>query len=225
MNPLSGNNLSLWKLDAVEGLIETACARNCTLNVTQSLKEVTNYESNNWQEFKPDLQSWTMQVDGLVANQEYSYWKMLRDQKTRAKFFFQFIVDEGAGGFYVVSGYAFIVNFTMSGPQKDVATYQMSLQGTGSYSITDTPIPPSGGDMTYRTYYQATGGETSFVVTALINCNALLYASRGGIDGTDIITSGTPTGGEFKIDISTGTIYIDNTNPAVPGEWFNFLYR
>jgi predicted secreted protein len=225
MNPLSGNNLSLWKLDAVEGLIETACARNCTLQVNQALKEVTNYESNNWQEFKPDLQSWSMQVDGLVANQEYSYWKMLRDQKTRAKFFFQFIVDEGAGGFYVVSGYAFITNFTMAGPQKDVATYQMSLQGTGSYSITDTPIPPSGGDMTYRTSYQATGGETSFVVPALINCNALLYASRGGIDSTDIITSGTPTGGEFKINIPTGTIYIDVSNPAVPGEWFNFLYR
>jgi len=225
MNPLSGNKLSLWKLDASEGLIETACARNCTLNVTQSLKEVTNFQSNYFQEFKPDLQSWTMQVDGLVANQGYSYWKMLRDQKMRAKFFFQFIVDEGIDGFYIVSGYAYIVSFSVSGPQKDVATYQMSLQGTGSYSITDQPIPPIGGDMTYRTYYQATGGETSFVVTKLVNCNELLYASRGGIDSTNIIIIGNPLGAEIKITKSSGTINIDPTNPAVPGEWFNFLYR
>jgi hypothetical protein len=107
----------------------------------------------------------------------------------------------------------------------DVATYSATLQGTGSYSVTDTPLNPSGGSMTYRSYYQATGGETSFVVTDLINCNALLYASRGGIDSTDIITTGTPTGAEVKIDSTTGTIYIDNTNPAVAGEWFNFLYR
>jgi len=92
--------------------------------------------------------------------------------------------------------------------------------------VSDTPIPPNpSGAMTYRTYYEATGGETSFVVNDLIGCTALLYASRGGIDSTDIITTGTPTGAEVKIDTTTGTIYIDNTNPLVSGEWLNFLFR
>jgi predicted secreted protein len=231
-NPRIGNNLTLWKLDATEGIIPYACSRNVSLNVNLALREVTNYESNAWQEFKEDLMSWGLSIDGLVINENYSYWKQLRDQKNRQRFFFQFIVDEGASGFYVISGYCYITNITMNGPMKDVATYSATLQGTGSYSVTDTPLNPSGGSMTYKAAYSATGGESSFVVTDLINCNALLYASRGGVDSTanpgqteSIIETGTPTGGQFKIDRTTGTIYIDNTNPAVPGEWFNFLFR
>jgi predicted secreted protein len=224
--PLTGNSITVWKLDATLGNIPFACGRNCSLQVNTAIKEVTNYESNNWQEFKPDLMSWSIQVDGLAINDEYSYVRQLRDQKNRQSFFFQFIMDEGAAGFAIYSGYAFFTNITIQGPHNDLATVSATLQGTGSYTVTDTPIPPNPGtDMTYRTYYEATGGETSFVVADLIGCNALLYASRGGIDSTDIITTGTPTGGEVKIDTTTGTIYIDNTNPAVPGEWFNFLYR
>lgn len=224
--PRIGNNLTLWKIDPSLGSIPWACSRNVTLQVNLSLREVTNYESNGWQEFKEDLMNWGLSIEGLVINENYSYWKQLQDQKNRQRFFFQFIVDEGSGGFYVFSGYCYITNITLSGPQKDVATYSATLQGTGAYTVSDTPIPPNPGtDMTYRTYYEATGGETSFVVTDLIGCNALLYASRGGIDSTDIITSGTPTGGEVKIDATTGTIYIDATNPLAPGEWLNFLFR
>jgi predicted secreted protein len=223
--PRIGNNLTLWKLDNAEGIIPYACSRNVTFNVNLGLREVTNYDSNAWQEFKEDLMSWGLSIEGLVINENYSYWKQLRDQKTRQRFFFQFIVDEGEDGFYVVSGYCYVTNITMNGPMKEVATYSATLQGTGAYSVTDVPLNPTGGSMTYRTYYQAVGGEASFIVPALIGCNALLYASRGGIDSTNIINSGTPTGAEVKIDRVTGTVTIDSSNPLAVGEWLNFLYR
>jgi len=44
-------------------------------------------------------------------------------------------------------------------------------------------------------------------------------------ESESIITTGTPTGGQFKIDTTTGTIYIDVTNPCAAGEWFNFLFK
>jgi len=224
--PRIGNNLTLWKIDATLGSIPWACSRNVSLQVNLSLREVTNYESNGWQEFKEDLMNWGLSIEGLVINENYSYWKQLQDQKNRQRFFFQFIVDEGASGFYVFSGYCYITNITLNGPMKEVATYSATLQGTGAYTVSDTPIPPNPGtDMTYRTYFEAAGGETSFVVNDLIGCTALLYASRGGIDSTDIITTGTPTGAEVKIDTTTGTIYIDASNPLISGEWLNFLFR
>ena len=223
--PVNGTNITLWKLDATYGNIPFACGRSCTFQSNMSVKNVTNYQSNYWEEFKPDMLSWDMSVEGLVINSNYSYIRQLQDQRNRQSFYISFMVDNGAD-FAVYSGYAFFTNISIQGSYDNMATVNATLQGTGAYTVSATPITPNPGtDMTYRTYYEATGGETSFVVTDLIGCNALLYASRGGIDSTDIITSGTPTGAEVKIDTTTGTIYINNTNPAVPGEWFNFLYR
>ena len=223
--PVNGTNITLWKLDATYGNIPFACGRSCTFQSNMSVKNVTNYQSNYWEEFKPDMLSWDMSVEGLVINSNYSYIRQLQDQRNRQSFYISFMVDNGAD-FAVYSGYAFFTNISIQGTYDNMATVNATLQGTGAYTVSATPITPNPGtDMTYRTYYEATGGETSFVVADLIGCNALLYASRGGIDSTNIITSGTPTGSEVKIDTTTGTIYIDNTNPAVPGEWFNFLYR
>jgi hypothetical protein len=226
MSAITGNKLTVWKLDDSLGIIPFACSRSCALQVNLGLKEVTNYASANWQEFKEDLLTWSVTNDGLIMNSNYSYVLLMRDQKLRRKYYFQFIVDNGVDGFYIVSGYCFITNITINGPQKDVASISCTLQGTGSYTITDTPISPITGDMTNPAHFQASGGETSFVVTDLIACNKLLYASRGGIDiRGNIITVGTPTGEDIKIDTITGTITIDAANPCNPGEWWNFLYR
>jgi predicted secreted protein len=224
--PVNGTNITLWKLDATYGNIPFACGRSCTFQSNMSVKNVTNYQSNYWEEFKPDMLSWDMSVEGLVINSNYSYIRQLQDQRNRQSFYISFMVDNGAD-FAVYSGYAFFTNISIQGSYDNMATVNATLQGTGAYTVSATPINPNPGTemTTYRTYYEAAGGETSFVVADLIGCNALLYASRGGIDSTDIITTGTPTGGEVKIDATTGTIYIDATNPLIAGEWLNFLFR
>ena len=226
--PLIGNSLTIWKQDAALGMIQFACGRNCSLQVNTSLKEVTNYASASWQEFKSDLLSWSMQVDGLVVNDDYSYVRQLRDQRTKTSFYFQFIMDEGSAGFAVYSGYAYFTNITIQGPQNDLAVVSATLQGTGAYTVSSTPIPPNPGtDMaTYLTNYTATGGETSFTVADLIGANALLYLSRGGIPNyEDIITSGTPTGNDVKWSTTTGLVTLAADNPLAAGEFINILYR
>ena len=223
--PVNGTNITLWKLDATYGNIPFACGRSCTFQSNMSVKNVTNYQSNYWEEFKPDMLSWDMSVEGLVINSNYSYIRQLQDQRNRQSFYISFMVDNGAD-FAVYSGYAFFTNISIQGTYDNMATVNATLQGTGAYTVSATPITPNPGtDMTYKTYYQGTGGETNFIVPDLIGCNALLYFSRGGIDGADIIETGTPTGADVKIDRTTGTIYLDVTNPLAPLEWCNFLYR
>ena len=226
-NPVNGTNITLWKQDATYGYIPFACGRSCSFQSNLSLKDVTNYQSNYWQEYKADMLSWNMSVEGLVINSNYSYIRQLNDQRNRESFYISFMIDNGED-FAIYSGYAFFTNISIEGSYDNMATVNASLQGSGSYTVSATPIIPNpgGNEMTYKTYYNCVGGETSFIVTDLIGCNDLLYASRGGIDQTGgIIQTGTPTGGQVKIDRTTGTISIDVTNPCYPNEWWNFLFR
>lgn len=226
MSAITGNKLTVWKLDDSLGIIPFACSRSCSLQVNLGLKEVTNYASANWQEFKEDVLSWSVSNDGLIINDNYSYVLLMRDQKLRAKYYFQFIVDNGVDGFYIVSGWAFITNITINGPQKDVASINCTLQGTGSYTITSTPITPTTGDMTQTTSYVATAdGLTTFNVPALAGATICLYASRGGIDVQNILTSGTPTNADIKVDLVTGDVTVASANPTIYAEFFRFLYR
>ena len=226
-NPVNGTNITLWKQDATYGYIPFACGRSCSFQSNLSLKDVTNYQSNYWQEYKADMLSWNMSVEGLVINSNYSYIRQLNDQRNRESFYISFMIDNGED-FAIYSGYAFFTNISIEGSYDNMATVNASLQGSGSYTVSATPIIPNpgGNEMTYKTYYNCVGGETSFIVTDLIGCNDLLYASRGGIDQTGgIIQTGTPTGGQVKIDRTTGTISIDVNNPCYPNEWWNFLFR
>jgi len=231
-SPIQGNNLTLWKQDAVLGMIPFAGARSCTLKVDLGLKETTNYASANWQEFKEDLMSWSITNEGLVVDSGYPYILLLRDQKTRTKYFFQFIVDEGSAGFYVLSGYCYITNISITGPQKDVAVVNATLQGTGAYTVSSTPISITGPGytstniLTFTTSYSATAdGLTSFTVPSLVGAAVCLYASRGGIDVGNILTSGTPTGNDIVVNLTTGLVTLSTTNPTINGEFFRFLYR
>ena len=120
--------------------------------------------------------------------------------------------------------YCFITNITVSGPQKDVAVVNCSLQGTGSYTITSTPITSS--SMTQTTAYTApSDGLTTFNVPALANCSACLYVSRGGIDVGNILLSGTPSGNDVTVDVVTGNVTVSTLMPTSAGEFFRFLYR
>jgi predicted secreted protein len=221
--PIQGNNLTLWKQDAILGMIPFAASRTCTLQVNLGLKEVTNYASANWQEYKEDLMNWSLTNEGLIFDTEYSYVLLLRDQKTRTKYFFQFIVDEGSAGFYIISGYCYITNVSISGPQKDVAIVNATLQGTGSYTVTSTPIAMS--TLTNTTSATPSGGLTTFNVAALNGATVCLYASRGGIDVQNILTSGTPTNDDIVVDVTTGNVTVAAASPTMVGEFWRFLYR
>ena len=52
---------------------------------------------------------------------------------------------------------------------------------------------------------------------------SLLYASRGGIDVGEIITSGTPVLNQVKWDSATATLTVASAVPFVTGEYVKIL--
>jgi predicted secreted protein len=187
-----------------------ACSTNCTYSVSVDQKEVTSQTSAWFREYKNDIANWTVTCDGLVTLTGFSYLFMLNKQLAREPIQIKFVVDNGADGLVIISGTCNISSISMSAPYKDVATYNVSLQGSGPYNLTGTSVDPSGviivGANPVKTKgYTASGGETTVTFADTIGYTCL-YVSRGGIDVQGIITSGTPVDEEVKFVSATGVL-------------------
>ena len=81
--------------------------------------------------FKNDIASWTISCDGLITLENYGYLYLLNLQQSRASIQVKFVVDNGTLGLVIISGTCNLTSLQINGPWKDVATYAVSLQGTG----------------------------------------------------------------------------------------------
>ena len=172
-------------------------------------KEVTSQTSAWYKEFKNDIASWTISCDGLITLENYGYLYLLNLQQSRASIQIKFVVDNGSLGLVIISGTCNLTSLQINGPWKDVATYAVSLQGTGAYGTTGTSVTPGGtvivaGGVVSDKQYTAAGGETTITWTDMIG-KTCLYVSRGGVDVRDILTT-TPSGEQVQWNTSTGVL-------------------
>lgn len=189
--------------------IPFACSTNCVFNVTVDQKEVTSQTSAWYKEYKIDMASWTISCDGLVTLNGYGYLNFLNIQKNRTPISIKFVIDNGVDGLVIISGTCNLSSFQLSGPFKDIATYSVSLQGTGAYGTTGTSLNPSGtvivaGGVVTDKQYTAAGAETTITWTDMIG-KTCLYVSRGGVDVRDIVGSGA-TGEQVAWNSTTGVL-------------------
>lgn len=187
-----------------------ACSTNCTFNVTVDQKEVTSQTSAWFREYKNDVASWNVTCDGLITLTGFSYLFMLEKQMEREPIEIKFVVDNGVDGLFIINGTCNITNIAINAPYKDVATYNVSLQGSGAYGTSGTSIDPAGviivGANPVKTKgYTAAGGETTITWADTIGYSCL-YVSRGGIDVQAIISTGTPVDEEVKFVSATGVL-------------------
>jgi predicted secreted protein len=228
MAAVIGNNVMLyWHRTDVDPEVDVAfaCSTSCTFDVSVDQKEVTSQTSAWFREFKNDLATWSVTCDGLITLSGFSYLFMLEKQLARTPIEIKFVVDNGVDGLTIINGICNISSLSINAPQKDVATYNVSLQGTGAYNTTGTEVDPSGviivGSNPVKTKgYTAAGGETSITFADTIGY-ACLYVSRGGIDAQSILTSGTPTGDNVKFISSTGVLTFGRALEA--GEFVRML--
>jgi len=211
MNNVTGENIMLYYHDPISGNdIPFACSTNCTFNVQVGQKEVTSQSSAWYKEFKNDVASWTVSCDGLITLDNYGYLFLLQQQQNRTTILVKFVIDNGVNGLVIISGNCNLTNLQINGPWKDIATYSVSLQGTGAYGTTGTTISPTGtiivaGSPIINKEYVGSGGETTIVWSSVISKNCV-YVSRGGVDVRQILTTGTPTNDQVKWNSSTGTL-------------------
>lgn len=220
---VAGQNINLYKYDSVlDEDILVACARQCTLNIEVSEKVVTSVNSAWYEESRPDIARWGIDIDGLIILEDYGYLYLLNMQNDRETNTFKFVVDNGtADGLVIVSGTAYIKALRLSGNQKEIGGYSCSLKGTGGYSLAGTQITPGGysvaGSSISVLQWTATGGETSHVFSDGI-ARGLVYASRGGMSCLPLTFGSTPSGNGVDWTQATGTVTVPSDNPFLAGE-------
>ena len=230
MAAVIGNNVMLyWHRTDVDPEVDVAfaCSTSCTFNVNVDQKEVTSQSSAWFREYKNDVATWNVTCDGLITLTGFSYLFMLEKQLAREPIEIKFVVDNGVDGLTIINGTCNISSLAINAPQKDVATYNISLQGTGAYNTTGTEVDPSGviivGSNPVKTKgYTASGGETSITFADTIGY-ACLYVSRGGIDVQGIITSGVPIDEQVKFVSATGILTFSRALES--GEFVRALFQ
>jgi predicted secreted protein len=185
-----------------------ACSTNCTYSVQVAQKDVTSQTSAWYKEYKNDIATWNITCDGLITLNNYGYLFLLQLQQSRASIFVKFVIDNGTFGLVIISGTCNMTSLQINGPYKDIATYAVSLQGTGAYGLTGTTINSNGiitlGGSVTNKQYTAAGGETTISWTDMIG-KTCIYVSRGGIDVREIVTL-TPIGEQVSWNAVSGLL-------------------
>lgn len=228
MAAVIGKNVMLyWHREEDNTDVAFACSTNCSFEVSVDQKEVTSQSSAWFRQYKNDIASWSVNCDGLIILSGFSYLFMLQKQLDRESIEIKFVIDNGEDGLVIINGICNITNISINAGVKDIATYSVSLQGSGAYGTTGTSIDPSGviivgGNPIKSKGYTATGGETSITFTDTIGYSCL-YVSRGGIDAQNILTTGTPTGDDVKFVSGTGVLTFGR--PLEVGEYIRGLFQ
>lgn len=225
--PVIGKNIMLYKYDAeTDTDIPFACSTNAAFSVNVDQLEVTSQSSAWYREFRNDVANWTVTCDGLITLDNYGYLFLLEQQQTRETILVKFVIDNGVDGLVIISGNCNLTSLTINAPYKDIATYAVTLQGTGAYGTSGTSISPSGvvvvGGSVYTKGYTATGGETTITWSDMVG-KTCLYVSRGGIDVQNIITSGVPVDEEVKWVSLTGVLTFSRALGS--GEFVRALFQ
>ena len=232
-NNVQGKNIMLYYFEPPSGAypsgrdIPFSCSTNCTFSVNVDQKEVTSQTSAWYREYKNDTATWTVNCDGLVTLNGYGYLFLLQQQQNRTTILVKFVIDNGVDGLVVISGNCNLTSLQINAPYKDIATYSVSLQGTGAYGTTGTTINPSGtvivaGGAVYTKGTVAAGGETTITYSDMIG-KTCLYVSRGGIDVQQILITGTPVDEQVKWVSATGILTFGRVLES--GEFIRALFQ
>lgn len=194
--------MSLVKGTDFIGLINIAgvwtpyiCARSISVNTVTEAIETSVSGNGLWASYLPTKNSWTASTDGVVDLNESGSLTIADLQKMQFEqtiFQVMFSETDESGNQYMRVGYCFITNCQDSGSFDGVATFSLTLQGTGPLQIVKR-----------FEYTSITGFETSFSDPSLIGITPI-KVDRGGVDYT-IITTGSPTPDEVLYNSGAGS--------------------
>lgn len=200
-----------WVLNANIGGIWKgyACARSGNFNLNTGMIESTGPGDGDYTTFLPTVHDFTAQLDGVVSLNEASDLTaagLLGLQLAKTKILCRFNQTSQDGNTYLKQGYFYISSYTDTASFDGVATFSVTLRGTGPLTIIFTPPPPNNGEV-FR--YPAMG-ETAPATpgaytwsTGIIDKN-IIEVVKDGRGQSDIILTGTPVGNEVLYDSTTG---------------------
>ena len=114
--------------------IPFAAAKNCSFDTSNNIVQ-TSSSSNGWfANSAIDISSWTVKCDGLIVNGDFEPKLMFDAQLARTPILIRLTI--GTSPSYMIAGTTNIVSINNTGQVESTATYSISLQGTGRYTIT-----------------------------------------------------------------------------------------
>ena len=218
---IKGSSIKLYK-----GGLEFGCATDCSINLTTDLREVTNYSSQFFREFKYDLSTYTISCSGLTGTNGYTFAAMAQDWINRVVINWSMVFPTDTE-YITFAGTALINAIELSGNYRQAGGYSISLQGKNIITITNTITPPITTSNVKTAVYTATGGETSINLGSSVNITELLFVARGSaVNAGPFITSGTPTDSNVKYTVGGSPVITFATDaPLFSGEFIRILYN
>ena len=207
------------------------CARSGNIQVNSETLEISTTGSGVWRDFIPTANSFSGQIDGVMAVDTTTtlQWSELRTlQFAQTKLLCRFTATSGDGDVYIEEAYFYITNSVATGSFDGVATFSVSLQGTGAITQVYTPPTPNPTGTVYR--YPAAGATapvTPGLVTVTIaglGSKTILSVFKDGIGNNDIILTGTPVDKEVLYETS-GADGVFTWAIPFDGETFYILYQ
>tara|TARA_R110000744_G_scaffold282777_2_gene394392 strand:- start:1572 stop:2003 length:432 start_codon:yes stop_codon:yes gene_type:complete len=119
-----------------------AYAQNCTLNINNTTRDITNKESAGWKESLESLRDWSIDVDGAYA------WTnaagvaltdgvddLIQTDIIAGRLQVDVIFGDATSTSDIsYLGKAYITSVSLTGGTEDTATYSLTLEGTGALS-------------------------------------------------------------------------------------------
>jgi len=207
------------------------CARSGNIQVNTETIETSTTGAGVWRTYETTANSFSGQIDGVMSVDTNTsiQWSELRTlQFAQTKLLCRFTATSGAGDLYIEEAYFIITNSVATGSFDGVATFSVSLQGTGAITQIYTPPTPNPTGTVYR--YPAAGATApvtpgeSVVTIAGLGSKTILSVFKDGIGNNDIILTGTPVDKEVLYQTS-GSNGIFTWAQAFDGENFYILYQ
>lgn len=228
--PVNGTNIMLYYHDVdTDTDIPFACARTSSFEIQQTFKNVTSYTSAFFTQIKPDVCSWNMGVEGLTILSNYSYLFISDLILARTPILVKYVIDNGTDGLVIYAGSCYPNGLRVTGNYNEASVYSTTLLGTGAFNSTGTQVTPGGivveGGATLRYEKTVASENVTISVSELVGVAQVLTVDRGAANVTQIIYTGSPTGGQILVNLSAGTLTASADNPFLAGEEISGLYK
>lgn len=207
------------------------CARSGNINIQTGMIETTGPGDGNYISQKPTVHSFTAQLDGIVSLNEASSVTapdLLLLQLAKEKLLWRFEQTSLAGDTFIKQAYFYINSYTDTGSFDGVATFSVSMVGTGAMSVIFTPPPPNNGEVFRYPAMGDTAPTTPDVNTILVpglgNKN-IIEVVKDGRGNNDIILTGTPVNQEVLYETEGDDGRFTWAFPFMPGESWYTVYQ
>ena len=114
--------------------IPFAGAKNCSFETSNDIVQTSSISNGWFANSSIDTSSWTVKCDGLIVNGNFEPKLMFDAQLARTPILIRLTIATSPS--YMIAGTTNIVSINNTGQVESTATYSISLQGTGRYTIT-----------------------------------------------------------------------------------------